>query len=522
MLPLSNLVLQVTGTSAISSCSGATSALGPASVCTAQTSLATFIIFAIIIDAVIIGVWFMIGYVLNDQRIKATARGEFLQLIGTGILVAVVVGVLVFFASLYISSLGSSALNPQAMFYTCNNIAAGSRLTLFSGNFLAGTSYSTASSQNVLAANGNPSNLYEPYNLLAGTTTFPGLCAMVASPSSFTNQIDYPLATTAVLIANLTNQTAGNLNGLFELDTYLGFLDSFTPFVEECDSAGLACLIPGLGVIEFNGKVSFQPYAGYDLIFQSYAPLGDLLSLAFESYIAQFVFIIAALFIWPYLLFIGIVLRATPFTRAIGGLFIAIAIGVVIFLPVIYGLEYTNLCSGVPYNLNVGQPPPSCNGYSSTPTSAYAFNSFSYGFNGITQIPANSPITGNQYVINFFVLPNVTYIGTHNNCWPNGGIFSSELNNILAAMVPFSEITSAIFIASGNGVPSGVPVLSTQACQPTDARMLLYQLFDAYGVVGVSAYFMPIIDLMVVISGIIGLSGMLGGDTELAGLAKLV
>ncbi len=522
MSALANLVLQSAISSYVQEVRGAV----PTSVHAAQTNLAEFIVVALLIDAIIVAVWYMIGYVMNDQKIKANARGEFIQLIGTSIIVAVVVGALAFFASLYMSSFSASGLSPQAMYQTCNTISAGSQLTLFSGNFIAGTSYSSRSTK-------APSNPLPPYNLLFGTSSFPGICNMVYDPStSFTGQIDYPLATSAVLIANLTNQTLTNLNALFTIDTYMGFLDSFTPFVEPvCWSNLEACLLPGAGTINFDLKISFQPYAGYDMIFQSYSPLGDLLSLAFESYVAQFVFIIALLFIWPYMLFVGIVLRATPFTRAIGGLFIAIAIGAVVFMPIIYGLEYVNLCPGVPYYIStpsgpVLSQPSGCQqvapSQSGSPPPSFTFNSFAYGYNGITQIPENSPTTGNYYDINFFVMPNMTYIATSTaatggSCWPTGGIIGAELIAIGYSLTP-AYAGEALMSSS----PASLPSLPGQSCSQQSAIALLYNLFDAYGVVGVSAYFMPIINILVVISAVIGLSGLLGGDTELAGLAKLV
>lgn len=522
MLALPNLILQ----SAIGSCAQEAAASVPTSACAAQTSLAAFIIIAILLDALIVAVWYMLGYILNDQRIKANARGEFVQLIGTTILVAIIVGVLAFFASLYMSSYGSGVMSPQAMYYTCNNIASGSRLTLFAGNIISTT------------AGPPPLPLSSQSNLLEGSPSFPGICAMVAKPTSFTQQIDYPLAASDVLIANLTNQTLVNLNALFTIDTYLGFLDSFTPFVEPvCWSNLEACLLPGLGTINFDMKISFQPYAGYDLIFNSYGPLGDLLALAFESYVAQFIFLVVMLLVWPYMLFIGVVLRATPFTRKIGGLFIAIAVGAVIFLPVMYAIEYTNLCAGVPYYVqgSAGQPlfttPVGCAQVNpSSPAArqqspgAFAFNSFAYGYNGLTTLPANSPLTGNYYDINFFVMPNVTYIGTHtydssgSACWPSGGIAQSELFAIGYSLTPGFE--AALLSASPSGVLSSFNI--NISCSQQSALSLLYNLFQAYGVVGVSAYFMPLINMLVVISAVIGLSGMLGGDTELAGLAKLV
>jgi hypothetical protein len=73
------------------------------------------------------------------------------------------------------------------------------------------------------------------------------------------------------------------------------------------------------------------------------------------------------------------------------------------------------------------------------------------------------------------------------------------------------------------GPASSYPILFTSPqCTPPEAEAMLFSLVNSYGMYGINAYFLPILDLLITISAIIGLSGLLGGDTELAGLSKLI
>ena len=51
---------------------------------------------------------------------------------------------------------------------------------------------------------------------------------------------------------------------------------------------------------------------------------------------------------------------------------------------------------------------------------------------------------------------------------------------------------------------------------------MLFMIMNAYGIIGIPAYWLPIMNLVITLSGIIGLSGLLGGDTSMAGLGNLV
>ncbi len=530
--------------SAIGSCAQQSTGLaGSLSTCAAQSNLAPIIIIAFLLDSAIIGIWYMVGYLLNSGRVKAGAKSEVVQLIGTAVIIAVILGMMALFAQTYGAATASTPLGSKSMNAICTNLAnptTGSQLDIFSGNMISPL---------------YGGNSQGPYNFLDGwtgtTSSFPGLCSMVANPSTPTEQLDYPLAATSVVIANVTNQTLGNLNSLFVVDSFIGFLDFFSPQINICvpppDTP--QCWLPNpFGPILFGIQASYTPYAGYDFLYEAYAPLGDLLSLAFESYFAQFLFAMAMLFVWPYMLFIGIALRATPFTRKVGGMFIAIAVGAVILLPIVYGIEYSAMAGGIPQ-----------------PSQATTFNSLNYGFSPVTKIPQlcepgdsncfTSPyistsisgavfsVTGTpspcatptsfkaltpssdcftNYSVNFFVTPKYDQIAQYYGCW-HSDLIDAELADIGETLVPGANLVGGAIGAFGGSTPSApISYPLIYGCTPAGGEGLLFAFFNAYGVTGVTAYFLPIINLLIVIAGIIGLSGTLGGDTELAGLAKLV
>jgi hypothetical protein len=248
------------------------------------------------------------------------------------------------------------------------------------------------------------------------------------------------------------------------------------------------------------------------------------------------------------MLFIGIALRATPFTRKVGGMFIAIAVGAVILLPIVYGIEYSAMAGGIPQ-----------------PSQATTFNSLNYGFSPVTKIPQlcepgdsncfTSPyistsisgavfsVTGTpspcatptsfkaltpssdcftNYSVNFFVTPKYDQIAQYYGCW-HSDLIDAELADIGETLVPGANLVGGAIGAFGGSTPSApISYPLIYGCTPAGGEGLLFAFFNAYGVTGVTAYFLPIINLLIVIAGIIGLSGTLGGDTELAGLAKLV
>ena len=481
-------------------------------------SLMPLVFAALLLDVAIIVVWYYVGVILQNSRVKESAKGEYYQFIGTVILVVLLLWGIVAYSSMATTIFGSTKLMaPSAISSLCTNIENTTQLNILSGG--SGTP----------AAIQGGSFLYG-YNTTSGNSVG-GLCSMLNS-TSLTNKIDYPLAATGVIIANLTNQTVANLNSTYTVDAFLGFLSSLKPTVTVCLStppAALPCFIPGFSSAYIAITATYSPYAGYNMLYSSLSSLGTLLTAATESYIAQIMVIWIILFIWPYLLFGGIVLRSTFFTRKIGGLLIAIALGAIIVFPTVYAIEYLTLGNGMP---NIGVP----SSVTALPENAI------YGFNDITNIPQNT-ISGNflipsgvstllgtnfmapntvsgNYTLNFFVTPNLKKVAYSNSCWP-GTIRNSEFWDGLYLMLPGASLSGIGQIAST--VISGYPTFwLPYVCSPSNGLNMVLEMVDSFGIIGVTAYFLPIINLIITLTSIIGMSGLMGGDTRLEGLSRFV
>ena len=106
-----------------------------------------------------------------------------------------------------------------------------------------------------------------------------------------------------MVTANLTSQTANNLNGAYTYDAYIGFLSNLHPSISLCFAPpqALQCVIPGFAIMGdyFRMLLSYTPYAGFSILYQSMGTIGTLLNLSFESYIAQLLLISIILYAGP-------------------------------------------------------------------------------------------------------------------------------------------------------------------------------------------------------------------------------
>ncbi|MDE1856616.1 MAG: hypothetical protein KGH98_00865 [Candidatus Micrarchaeota archaeon] len=491
-----------------------------------QTDIMPLIIAALLLDAMIVAVWYFAATLLRNQGAKQGALNEFYQLIGTVILTMIIIGALVSYASIF-QAQGSlnkgSLLSQSSIMSLCSQISNTTYLQLL------------GKADSVLNAAAPPSTTQTPQQ------PFPGLCGIVGYPqSSLTAEIEYPLAATGVVVANLTNQSVANLNSYMVEDSFVGFLSRLRPAIQIC--------VPGSNVVScfptvnagqslFYLKFDFRPYYGYDMIYSSMKVISYLMDLSFQASVAQLLIIVSSIYIWPYLIFGGLLLRAVFLTRKIGGLLIAVAIGMVIFYPTVFGIEYLALGHG------------SAAAFSSSPNSTASV----YGFGGLLNASTNStlaiPAANNTavfpnrsisaYVPNFFVQPSMKAIGKYYACWPGGPAFGNKLlpqtisdgnlveaesEDILWTMVPAPDVISFISLNVGAlGFQKGAPNFPLPYNCPADGMLgMFYGFMSAYGMIGVSTYFLPIINILIVIAAILGLSGLLGGDTSLAGLSRLI
>jgi hypothetical protein len=472
----------------------------------AAAAIMPLVFIALLIDAFVVAIWYFIGVAINNSGVKASAMGEFYQFIGTAIMIGIIIGSLTTLSSIYYSSLSATKLmSPSSLNTLCTGIERTTSFDLLgkTGSLLSG-----------------PSN---------NQGSFPGLCSLAnpSASSSLTDKLDYPLAATSVIVANLTNQTVANLNYSFTLDSWFGFLANLNPTVAICidKTPAPGCIIPNPFITPlFTVEVSYAPYAGYNFILQNLSTYNTLLNLSVESFVVQLLVITIFLYIWPYILFAGFVLRSTFFTRRLGGLLIAAVITVLFIFPTVFAFEYIALGNG----LNIGNNGTSTNGLNTT-----------YGFNAITNIPAASG-TGN-YIVNFFVEPNVKSIALNYSCWPalnaiarnvsgfqNGfpkdginPLFQAEGADIIYLALPGTQAVSGIAYLINNIFNSQPNYYLPAYCAPSDALRTFYALLNSYGIIGITSWLLPILNLVITISSMLGLSQLFGGDTQLAGLARL-
>ncbi len=493
------------------------------------------VMVALLLDSAIVTIWYMLGSMLGNAAVKASARSEFYQVAGTALLAVLIMALLTTFSISFYNILGSTKLlNPTATNSICQGIMSNTKLAMLGSD--GAIMHRTTSS----------------------SSPFPGLCDMVdpAELQTPTTQMDYPLAVTGVIIANLTNQTITNLNSAFVVDSFFGFLSTLQPEMRLCTGDFVTpaeqCILPipdPATTTEYIG-MSFVPYAGFDFIYKSMTDFGTMLTNAYTLFVAQLVFVVIFVFIWPYLIFIGLVLRSNPFTRGVGGLLIAVAIGMVLFYPFIYSTEYLSL--------NTWSQQQSAPAVLATSVNAI------YGYNYVTSIPGSSVVvcpgegtappssgcacgtdipykpvcTGSKpyctgsvdptcnYTVNFFVQPSIENIALSNSCWPeiaghHVALIVAEVADIDTLQLPGYSMFSLVAaqLSSVGAVPR-FPLPAT--CYPDNAVKTFEGMLQSFGIIGITAYLLPVLNLVITLSAILGLSGLLGGDTSLAGIAKLL
>jgi hypothetical protein len=288
-------------------------------------------IIAIAIMAAIslIAVYYFIGVLLNNTRIKGTAISEMQQVLGTILLVVIILGVMSLIgAGTSLSYKGGIGTGEAAQISSiCNNILVNSQ-------------------EGFLNSAATSANFPSPYPNLPQPTN--AVCQIVnghGSVDPVTSNIDYGLAASYVVIANLTNQSIVELNGLYNIDSLIFFLRQVITYADICDP--VTCIIAPLPR-EGETVVYYKLYSGY--VFQrTILPTMDTqANLSIYLFMTQLILILTLLITWPYLLAAGIMLRVFAITRRAGGLIIAAVIVGTIIYPMLFLFQYTALQNLVP------------------------------------------------------------------------------------------------------------------------------------------------------------------------------
>jgi len=435
---------------------------------------------AILIGIFIVSFIYFAGSLLNSSSIKEAAINELGQLIGTVIIAVIIIAIVEFFGSASVTALTANTIGGNIM-QICQQLS-NDQFNLVNSN-----SINSPTNTICAATNSIYSNIQNGGGSSIGTALF----------------ADYDLMASYIIVANLTSQMAQNLDALYHYENYIGFLSTLTPKTTYCEPP--TCIIP-ITPRAVSVSVSFTPYKGYTLLREISKSIETEGYMIFEIYLIELLSIITFIYAWPYLLAAGIILKASMFTRRVGGMLIGIVIGGLIIFPIIFLMEYASL-----NNATLGP-------IGASPNTIPIFT-----MNGV--LPNGETIVYNSNAINFFVFPNATNIVKYYGCYPYGGnIYLSELGISAYFMIPGVGLYNLLAYGLGGAVTGSLPniPLTVVSCQPQNALTLIFHFADLYGIIGVTGYILPIINILILFSAIKGISQLMGGDTNLLGLGRLV
>ncbi len=497
----------------------------------------------VIASFMIVSVYYMIGYLFNRSSIKAAATSELGKLIGILIVSMVILGV---FYSFGASLLFTNAAGQAQIATLCNQLQ-NSRI-----NFI---------STNSLVPSPSPSST---------------ICTDIIDPKAGTNigqatrYIDYGLSSVYIIEDNLTNQSAQSLNSVYIFSTMLGFLRKYSITDSVCFPAP-PCLIPG-ELFQTGVELSSTPYAGYQIGNTLPNVIGTEANVIFYFFLFQLILILLMLLIWPYLLAAGLLLETNMFTRRLGGLLIAIVISSMLVYPTVFLFEYSSLnnlqnvqpygASSIPSLALCGAPAggtplgktPLLNGQQASGVYCYTDakelplsyiykatlpdtftdmvpnNYKSYSPNLLVPACPNKNAQGLcffQKNLNFFVMPKIKDILNLYFTWPAGGsLLSFEAPFVVPATALVKNVVDAIAsltsLLSGNFIGSFPSSILDYYVDPAHTVAAILALINVYAIDAVVGFILPVLNVLILISSILEISRLLGGERTILGLEKFV
>lgn len=299
---------------------------------------------AVIISLTVL--YYFAGVILNNSRIKASALNEIQQALGTILLIVIIIGVMDLIGSgtglAYQSLLsGGPSSVSSGISNICTNILPNSQV-----GFLNPTVTSA--------------NYPQPYPNLPEATN--AVCKIVTGTPTgsasgldpTTVNLDYGLAATYIITANLTNQSIEELNALYNFESLTFFLRGVISYASICEPVW--CAIPLVPRIQ-ESTLSYRLYNGY-VIHRTIMPtVITQANMSIYLFMSELMIIIILLLTWPYLLAAGILLRVFTVTRRAGGLLIAgVIVGTIIY-PTLFLFQYAALNNLAPLG-STGAPAP--------------------------------------------------------------------------------------------------------------------------------------------------------------------
>ncbi len=528
---------------AIATAASSTSITAPYS---AFTNWFPVLLIASLLAVLLAGVYYMIGYFLNNARIKSSAISEVEQAAGSIFLVVIIVAVLyLVVTSASISFSGLLGSHTSDFSKICNTYLKNNMVWMISSTQhdpATGLPYpTTAICQNLIGSNGPK-----------------------ASADQITTNIDYGLASTYVVIANMTNQSIFELNSIYNLESIIFFLRNLNPYIGVCFP--VECIAPIIPRAE-SLQLSYKPFNGYVLHRTIMPTIATQAILSNYMMTLELVIILMLLLFWPYLLGAGIVLRTIPFTRRAGGLIIAATIVGVLILPTIFLIEYSALnnlvaqpaigssqiqgmalCGFGPVQGSNNADVLYCYTSANTLQTSYIYKNLQpqgwpATMNACTSVPTSEAKPFDSpppcYVkknLSLYAFPNAKDIITFYSCYPSSGtILPTEAEILLSTLVSSATIAvqgvlslfaSNFALGSNNLVSPFFSPTGGQSCisqmNPHNLVATLTSLTNMYGIISVAGFILPILNLLICLSAMTGISSIIGGETTIIGLSRFI
>ena len=526
------------------------------------------IFVAILVSAMLVGAYYMVGAALNNPKVKGQALSEFYQVMGTAVLVFIILFVMGIFGNSLVFT--GTAVDPSAMWKMCTS------------PYLTGSQFYFTNSKYY----NNDPNPPNPVPGLPGPTT--SVCNQLIKPLTQSGSggsnpdqlnLDYGLAAVYVINANMTNQTISNIDAMYIFDMQVGWLRSFTSSTVLCEPSP-TCLAPLPGDVAPRTdwiEFSYAPFTAYVLQRGIMPPEEISMTLIFYLYLLTMTIILLFLYGWPYMLAGGIILRSFSFTRRAGGFLVAFVVVILVIYPIVYLTEYSALSAPLcQYGTTPGSGVVGPSGATSNPAPAGVAGGTCVQLIGVNSLPemaihelplqysftdeysANPQYPdAKTYQLSFFNMPNTAEVLNYYGCYPRNknapyapDILGKEIQFSAEYMFPaaglgaaFGEhvsldpisLITALFGAIGHlagGEPPSqftlpqalpfVPPHSFYCYYPYGMATSTLSTINVYGVMAVAGFIVPLFNVLITLSGILGLSGLLGGDTNLVGLARFI
>ncbi len=431
------------------------------------------ITLAVIASFSVVILYFVLGYVLNNKNMIGGAKLEMQKVLFTIVVMVIIILLLNYVGT---AEYSTSLISKSSIQTICNQL-------------------NNPNTDNSLAFVSSAESVNSPtYNICSGLIANAG-------GKSITSNLDYGLASTYVILSNLTNQAANNLNAIYVYRTYIGFLSNFKATDGLCFPQE-TCLAGGEAA-SFSVDYGYSPFAGYNpLVTRSTEFVSNQSTLIFYLFIMQLLFVLLVIYGWPYILAGGLILSASTLTRKAGGFLIAFVVSALIIFPMIYLMEYTAFTSNTLSPIGTTSLP-------SLQLTGKTFNSKIITYDGTSA--------------NFFVFPNAAYVLNYDGCWPHGGLVAQELLVVGAYSVPIYGLVLGLVNVFGsfgsNQINIPIPFFS---CNPSNAINSIFDLMNLYGIMSVVGFIFPLLNIFIGITATIGISQLLGGTTSILGLNKLL